>query len=443
MAILLRRLGLVLLLVCPASMLAQDDTREVLKRIVDQIYSRTYFEFVDTATCRTLTAVPPGNVKGSVRLRNEYNDWTYYTGVVLSGMLRVAEATGDTACREYVLRNFRFMFDNFDYFRDQWEVLQVPRAPFYRVFRMNMLDDCGSMGAALAEAYRYDPQPRFLRMLRKIDNYIHRVQLELPDGTLARPDPRFMTLWADDLYMSVPFLARMAGVREGIGSTSRVFPQVGRYNTVQQGEGTIMQGADSLTGFQQIDFAARQVTGFMSRLTDPATGLLKHAWFSDTQARSVASWGRANGWAVMAQVELLKALPRNHPMRDSLLGMFRRHMHALCRYQDSTGLWHQVLDQPDSYLETSCSAMFCYGLASAVNRGWLDPSYATFAKRAWRGVCSRVRPDGQIEGICRGTGVGFDLQFYYDRPTPLNDMRGIGAVLLAGSELVTRLPWHP
>ena len=142
------------------------------------------------------------------------------------------------------------------------------------------------------------------------------------------------------------------------------------------------------------------------------------------------------GHLAPAQVELLGRLPASHPAKDSLVKIFAGHLRSLCQYQDSSGLWHQVLDRPSSYLETSCTAMFCYGLARGVSEGWLDRSYAEHARRAWAGVSRRVRPDGQIEGICRGTGVGFTMQFYDERPTPLNDTRGIGAVLLAGSAML-------
>ncbi len=382
---------------------AQDDPRTVLGRITDRVEQQTSYRIVDTATKAFLPVGEPGRVSPTVRIASDYNDWTYFMGVVLTGMMSVADAAGEEQLRAYVIRNFDFVFECLPYFQEQWEVLQVKRASYYRIFRMNMLDDCGAIGAALVDAYRLKRDGRYLSMIRKIANYITNVQLRLEDGTLSRPDPRYMTLWADDLYMSVPFLARMG----------------------------------TLTGeTRYYDDAARQVTGFVSRLTDPETGLLKHAWFSDTKTVSVASWGRANGWAIMAQVELLRLIPSNHPMRDSLAQLFRRHLVALCRYQDATGLWHQVLDHPDSYLETSCSAMFCYGLAYAVNTGILKPSYRDPAQRAWKGVASRVRADGQIEGICRGTEVGFDLKFYYDRPAPLNDTRGIGAVLLAGAELI-------
>jgi unsaturated rhamnogalacturonyl hydrolase len=381
----------------------QDDPLSVVDRISARIIAQTSYELVDTSSGRNVTALNPDEVSPSVRIVSDYNDWTYFMGVVLNGMMRAAEVTGNRTLHEYVVRNFDFIFGRLAYFQEQWEVLQVKRASYYRLFRMNMLDDCGAMGAALIDAYGKKRDDRYLRMIRKIANYITNVQLRLDDGTLSRPDPRYMTLWADDLYMSVPFLARM-----------------GR-----------------LTGERQyFNDAARQVKGFAMRLRDPGTGLLRHAWFSDTRDFSVASWGRANGWAIVAQVELLRLLPESHADRDTLLTILRSHLSALCRYQDRSGLWHQVLDKADSYLETSCSAMFCYGLAAAVNEGWIDSSYLAVAERAWKAIAPRVRPDGQIEGICRGTEVGFDFKYYYERPTPLNDTRGIGAVLLAGAELI-------
>ena len=80
--------------------------------------------------------------------------------------------------------------------------------------------------------------------------------------------------------------------------------------------------------------------------------------------------------------------------------------------------------------------MFTYAIARAVNRGYIDSGYDYFARLGWKGVMSAICPDGKIEGVCTGTGVSDDLAFYYSRPTPLNDIHGIGAVLLAGTEFV-------
>jgi rhamnogalacturonyl hydrolase YesR len=129
----------------------------------------------------------------------------------------------------------------------------------------------------------------------------------------------------------------------------------------------------------------------------------------------------------------------NHPQRKILLGLLQRHILGISHYQSGEGLWHQLLDKTDSYLETSCTAMFTYAIARAVNKGYIEPRYASIARCGWEGVMSKIRSDGKVEGVCTGTGVGDDLVFYYHRPAPLNDVHGIGAVLLAGAE-VFQLP---
>ena len=85
-------------------------------------------------------------------------------------------------------------------------------------------------------------------------------------------------------------------------------------------------------------------------------------------------WGRANGWVMVATAELLELLPQDHPDRAALIDILRKHAEGVATQQSGSGLWHQMLDRPDSYLETSCSAMFTYSMAKGVNRGWLNAS---------------------------------------------------------------------
>jgi rhamnogalacturonyl hydrolase YesR len=185
-----------------------------------------------------------------------------------------------------------------------------------------------------------------------------------------------------------------------------------------------------------LDDAARQVINFHRYLFNEQVGLMYHCWYWDVRRPGVAIWGRGDGWAMLAQVDLLDHLPRDHPQRDTLLSLLRRHIVGVARHQGAEGLWHQLLDKVDSYLETSCTAMFTYAIARAVNKGYIEPRYASIARRGWEGVMSKILPDGQVEGVCAGTGVSDDLVHYYRRPTPLNDVHGIGAVLLAGTEVL-------
>jgi rhamnogalacturonyl hydrolase YesR len=106
------------------------------------------------------------------------------------------------------------------------------------------------------------------------------------------------------------------------------------------------------------------------------------------------------------------------------------------RYQDISGLWHQVLDKPDSYLETSVTAMFTYAVARAVNEGWINKTYLTIAEDGWKGLATKITPDGKMQDVCIGTNIGDNIAFYYNRPKELNDTHGLGAFLLAGVEML-------
>jgi rhamnogalacturonyl hydrolase YesR len=212
-----------------------------------------------------------------------------------------------------------------------------------------------------------------------------------------------MTLWADDLYMSVPYLARMG----------------------------------KLTGDNKyFDFAVKQVEQFNKYIYDPATGLYFHTFFNDENMNGVARWGRCNGWVALAQVELLNNLPADHPKRAELTKMLLRQIVGFSRYQDTSGMWHQLLDKPESYLESSVTAMYVYTVAKAVNEGWISKRFITIAQRGWDALAKKITVDGQVPDICIGTSVEEDISYYFNRPKELNDTHGLGAFLMAGAEML-------
>jgi rhamnogalacturonyl hydrolase YesR len=330
---------------------------------------------------------------------------SYPMGVIYAGMLAAADATGDKAFADFDARRFA-------YFADQ---LAKPGSPttdpksgsLRFLVAPDSLDACGAIGSAFIKARRANIGPDLKPVIDRFAEYIHHGQFRLADGTLARPKPYPGSIWADDTYMSVPFLAQMG----------------------------------ALTGTPDyFDDAAKQMMQISARLFVPATGLFTHGWHQsnpDDQPRYY--WGRGNGWCLMALVELLSVLPDNHPSRADLLKLLRMHAQGLASVQSGMGLWRQMLDRPDSYLETSCSAMFTFALARAVNRGWLDAgAYGPVAQAGWNGVCSRVDADGRITGTCVGTSYGADFIYYYTRPAA-DDIHGYGPTLLAGSEMLLLL----
>ena len=335
--------------------------------------------------------------------RRTTNDWHYAHGATMLGMLAVADYLGDERIGDFVKRYCDFTIANYDYFKWQYEVRHAYRGSYHRIFRRSMLDDSGAPALPYLELLRRGEGEQFRPLIEEIDEYVSHQQLRLADGTFARPEPEPYTVWADDLFMSVPFL-----LRRGQMTGDRAY----------------------------YDDAARQLIQFTDLLFVAEKGLLKHTWFSQSQERSLAYWGRANGWSVWAMSEALEYLPKDHRDYQQILAYFRRHMEGLVAQQDPTsGMWHQVLDYHDSFEETSCTSMFVLGLARGVRLGWLDEVYREAALRGWDGLRGKVDRDGLVRDITRGTGVGDNLQFYYDRDRFLHDPRGVGSVMLAAVEI--------
>jgi rhamnogalacturonyl hydrolase YesR len=192
-----------------------------------------------------------------------------------------------------------------------------------------------------------------------------------------------------------------------------------------------------LTGNNKyFDFAIRQVENFNKYIYDPTTGVYFHTFYSDEDMNGVARWGRCNGWVALAQVELLNNLPANHPKRPELIKLLLRQIVGFSRYQDTSGMWHQVLDKPESYLESSVTAMYVYTVAKAVNEGWINKRFITIAQRGWDALTKKITAEGEIPDICIGTSVEEDLSYYFNRPRETNDTHGLGAFLMAGAEMI-------
>ncbi|MDR1723210.1 MAG: glycoside hydrolase family 88 protein [Tannerella sp.] len=380
----------------------KQNIERLLRNVAGNIMQNTSYRIVDTETGKLYASSESLPVKSGYRPASPYNEWIYENGVLNIGFMALASQLRDATYSDYAKKNVSFAFDHDAFFKKLYDA-KTGDTGMEQKYRLALLDDCGAMGAGVLAVYAIDAQKRYRAYLDSAAYYVMHKEKRLKDGTFSRIVPYDMTVWADDLYMSVPFLARMG----------------------------------ALTGdVRYFDEAARQVILFNEHLWDERHELFYHAWYDDIGQNGVAHWGRCNGWVVMAQVELLAQLPADHPQRAELLQLFLRQIVGYSRYQDASGLWHQLLDKPDTYLETSVSAMFTYAIAKGVNEGWIDERYEYVAAQGWEGVAIRILADGQVEGICMGTGISTAVSYYANRPTPLNDIHGLGAILLAGSEML-------
>jgi rhamnogalacturonyl hydrolase YesR len=148
-------------------------------------------------------------------------------------------------------------------------------------------------------------------------------------------------------------------------------------------------------------------------------------------------WGRGNGWMAAGSAELLRSLPENHPQRAHILAGYRKMMAALLAAQDKDGLWHQLIDKPDSWPETSGSAMFAFAFVTGVKNGWLDEkTYGPAARRAWLSLVKQLDADGNLREVCVGTNKGDNEKFYNDRPRAVGDLHGQAPMLWTVSALL-------
>ncbi len=329
---------------------------------------------------------------------------SYEWGVTYGAMLLAGEVTHDSKFTDYTIKRMNLIADVSKYFKASNPTEQTFGSPVRSVLDPHALDDAGSMCAAMIKTLN-SGKNQDLRPL--IDNYIDFIsskQFRLQDGTLARNRPLPNTLWLDDLYMSVPALAQMG----------------------------------KLTGDKKyFDDANRQIIQFSQRMFNKSKGLYMHGWILDMSSHPEFYWARCNGWALLAMTELLDVLPSGYPLRKEILEQYRSHVNGIVSYQSGTGLWHQLIDRNDSYLETSATAIFTYCIAHGINKGWIDArAFGPAVILGWNAVQTRVNELGQVEGTCVGTGMAFDPAFYYYRPVNVAAAHGYGPVILAGAEML-------
>ncbi|OUJ69786.1 glycoside hydrolase family 88/105 protein [Hymenobacter crusticola] len=401
----MKKLLAVFVLVLNVQLLAAQTTEAVVRKVADQVLKETVlgFQGVENKQFYASAAAVPQGVP--VKYASPYTGWHYTHGVLNLAMIDLGRLLGEQKYVDYAARHVAFGFDNYRVFEQRFQSgVKHYAYPYGEFFTMDELDDFGAMSASILEVYQQVKRPAYKAYLEKAAKHLTEERLRLLDRTFVRAFPYQNTLWADDLYMSVPFLVRMG----------------------------------KFTGQQKyLEEAVTQVLNFTKYLWDEKEELYWHTWYSDLKRNGVAHWGRCNGWVLLAQVHLLDYLPANHPQRARLIQLLERQILGIAKYQSAEGLWHQVLDKPDSYLESSCSAMFVYGVAHAVNHGWIDPRYASIATSGWEGLKKyKIDEQGRLKDICVGTGIQDNLVFYYTRPVGINEKHGTGPLLDAGVEIL-------
>jgi len=384
-----------------------DNIKDVLNRVRNYYLSTSTLNIIDSETGEEITdfSIPNKNARVAPGFASE---WGYTNGVVLSAFEYIHDVTGDQSFLENSAKFFDLMVNTAPYFsKNQEEFGRESKGRWNRYPNFHALDDCGSITAAMIKTYLKEKNEDYLKVINITADYISNKQFRLDDGTLARHRPQYQSIWADDLYMSVPFLANM-GV---------------------------------LTGDNKyFDDAIKQILQMADRLYIPEKELFDHGWSitsGDYDPRFY--WGRANGWTIMSMVEVLEVVPEGYPGRDKVLHLYRSMIRSLANLQDGSGFWHNLLDRNDTYLETSCTAMFTFAIAKGINEGWINHVYGPVAITGWNAIKTIIWKNGAVDGTCEGTTFAHDNTYYYHRPKSIHATHGYGPVLYAGAEMIRLL----
>ncbi|RAX22560.1 MULTISPECIES: glycoside hydrolase family 105 protein [unclassified Actinomyces] len=289
-------------------------------------------------------------------------------------------------------------------------------------------------GIGLYGMWQYYEQTGETRMLDIITQWFER---RLAEGTTKNVNTMAPFLTLANLYESTGRRSYLPWLESWAEWAMREMPRTPRggmqhmtlaeENHHQMWDDTLMMTVLPLTRIgllldrpQYVREATFQFLTHINYLTDRRTGLWFHGWtFDGANNFAEARWARGNSWITMVIPDFLQLVdwPADDPVRRFLLETLRAQADALAPLQDASGLWHTLLDDPDSYLEASATAGFAYGILKAVRLGYIDKStYAPIAERAVRAIVDNINDDGELMQVSFGTGMGDSLQFYRDIP---------------------------
>ena len=340
---------------------------------------------------------------------NEKPKWDYKIGLLMTSFEKLYQKTNNPVYAQYIKEYGETVVNS------SGEILNY-KLEDYNIDNINA-------GKMLFDLYSRTKDNRYLIAMQTL-----RKQLETHprtnSGGFWHKKIYPYQMWLDGLYMGTPFYARYTAEFD--------------------------KGKD-------FDDIAKQFEQIQSHTLDKKTGLLFHAWDESKQmgwanketGTSPNFWSRSIGWYMMALVDVLDYMPKDHPKRKELIGFLNEISVAVAKYQDPSGLWYQVTDsgsKEGNYLEASGSEMFVYAFAKGVNKGYLPKKYKALAIKGFDGITKRlitVDPDGEIHitQVCASAGLGGtpyrdgSFEYYIREKIKVDNSHGLGPFILAALEL--------
>ncbi|WP_293957268.1 MULTISPECIES: glycoside hydrolase family 88 protein [unclassified Sphingobacterium] len=341
---------------------------------------------------------------------DKFPKWSYDMGVIFEGLTAVWRNTGNA--------------DYFNYMQSRMDAyLSIPDSiKNYDVEDFNI--DNVKNGTTLLMLYKVTGKEKYLQACHRLYAQLQKHPRTHEGGFWHKKIYPYQ-MWLDGLYMAQPFYAEYASLMN--------IPSA-------------------------FDDIANQFVYMEKNARDPKTGLLYHGWDESKKERwsdpktglSPHFWARGMGWYVMALVDVLDYFPEDHPRRQELIAILDRTLSAVVKYQDTkTGVWYDIVDlgtRKGNYLESSASSMFVFGLAKSLRKGYIRTSFQKYLDRGYQGIVKEfisVAGDNRVDlnKTVQVSGLGGkkyrdgSFAYYMSEPVVTNDPKGIGAFILAASEV--------
>ena len=225
----------------------------------------------------------------------------------------------------------------------------------------NAVTDPASNGEALLFAFVHTGEEYLKKASDSMLDYLLTKAPKTSDGILYHITNESQ-IWIDAMYMAPPFLA-VAGA---------------------------------------FDEAIKQVEGFRKYLWNADKKMFSHIWDEGKKTFGRKDfWGVGNGWAAAGMTRVVKALPDEHRESRNIITSYIKDVLDGCLvYQREDGLFHNVVDDSSSFVETNLAQMLAYTIFRGAKSGWLDQSYITKAEKMRSAVHTKVDKYGLVQGVC-------------------------------------------
>ena len=339
------------------------------------------------------------------------SSWNYIDGCMIKAVLELYHIKKDP---EYL----KFADEFIDYF-----VREDGSVQSYDPLEYNL--DNVNAGKTLFDLYELTGKEKYRKAIDTVYSQL-KGQPRTSEGNFWHKKIYPNQVWLDGLYMAQPFY--------------------------MQYELTYNDGKNCRDSYEQFVNVYRNMRDLRNGLYYHAYDASREAfWCDKVTGLSDNFWLRALGWYAMALIDTVEIMPDSlAPERDELSRIYRELIDSMLPYQDEkTGMWYQVVNRgriSPNYLETSGSAIFAYAIMKSVRLGLLEPSFFSYGRKAFDGICEKYlsEKDGELQlgGICLVAGLGnkemregtFD--YYMREPIVQNDAKGVAPLILAYTEVL-------